>query len=44
MKKSAGGLQSAVSLPLSPGQSLGGGPGGKALGSSVYLDFENLVL
>ena len=45
MKKSAGGLQSSVSPPVGPGQSPdGGGPGGKALGSSVYLGFENLSL
>ena len=44
MKKSAGGLQGAVSLPVGPGQSPGGGPRGEALGSSVYLGFEDLLL
>ena len=44
MKKSAGGLQSTVNPPVGPGQSPGGGPRGKALGSSAYLGFENLLL
>ena len=35
---SAGGLGGTVSPPVGPGQSLGGGPGGKAPGSSP--DFE----
>ena len=38
---SAGGLGVAVMLPVGPGQSPGGGPGGKAPGSSwdlvIYL-------
>ena len=37
MKKSAGGLQNAVSSPVSSGQSTGGGPRGEGLGSSAYL-------
>ena len=41
MKKSAGGLQSAVSPPVGPGKSPGGGLRGDALGSSAYLGFEN---
>ena len=41
MIKSAEGLQSTVSHP---GQSPGGGPRSKAMGSSVYLGFENLLL
>ena len=44
MKKSAGGLQRAVSLPIGPGQSPGGGLRGKAPGSAMYLGFENLLL
>ena len=44
MKKSAGGLESTVSPPVDPGQSLGGGPRGEAPGSSAYLGFENLIL
>ena len=44
IKKSAEGLQSTVSPPVDPGQSPGGGPRDKALGSSAYLDFENLLL
>ena len=44
MMKSAGSLQSAVSPPVGPGQSPGGGPRGKAPGSSAYLGFENLLL
>ena len=44
MKKSAGGLQSTVSPWVGPGQRPGGGPRGEALGSSVYLGFENLLL
>ena len=39
MKKSAGGLQSAVSPPVGPGQSPGRGPRGEAPGISVYLGF-----
>ena len=42
--KSAGDLQSAVSLPVGPGQSPGRGQRGKTLGSSAYLGFENLLL
>ena len=44
MKKSTGGLQSAVNPPVSQGQSPGGGPRGKALRGSVYLGLENLLL
>ena len=44
MKNSVGGLQSAVSPPGGPGQSLVGGPRGEAPGTSVYLGFENLLL
>ena len=44
MKKSAGGVQNAVSLPVCPRKSTGGGPRGKAPGSSAYLGFENLSL
>ena len=44
MKKSAGGLQSAVSLPVGLGQSRDGGTRGEAPGSSGYLGFENLLL
>ena len=44
MKKSTGGLQSAVSPPVDPGQSPGEGPRGEAPGSSVYLGFEHLLL
>ena len=43
MKKSAGGLQSAISPPIVTGQNPGGGPRGKALGSSAYFGFENLL-
>ena len=39
MKKSTGGLQSAVSPPVRPGQSLGGEPRGKPPRSSAYLGF-----
>ena len=42
--KSAGGLQSAISPQIGPGQSPGGGPRDKAPESSTYLDFENLLL
>ena len=38
------GSESAVSPPVGPGQSPVGGPRSKALGSSVYLGFENLLL
>ena len=44
MMKSAGGLQNAVSHPVQPGQSPGGGLTGEASGSSRYLGFENLIL
>ena len=43
-KKSAGGLQSAISPPVGPGQSPDGGSRGEAPGSSAYLGFENLLL
>ena len=44
MKRPTGGLQSAIRPPVGPGQSPGGRPRGEALGSSVYLGFENLLL
>ena len=44
MKKSAGGLQSAVRPPVGPGQSSGGGQRGEAPGRSAHLCFENLLL
>ena len=44
MKESEGGLQNTVRPPVGPGQNLGGGPRGKAPGSSAYLGFENLIL
>ena len=44
MNKSAGGLQSAVSPLVGPGQSHGGGPRDEAVGSSAYLGFENPLL
>ena len=44
MKKSAEGLHSAVSLPIGPGQSPGGGSRDEAPGSSAYFGFENLLL
>ena len=43
MKKSAGDLQSAVSPPVGPGQSPGGGLRGEAPERSTYLGFENLL-
>ena len=36
---SAGRLGAAVSPPVGPGQSLGGGPGGEAPGSSTDFEF-----
>ena len=44
MKKSVGGLQRAVSLPVGPRQSSGGGTRGETPGNSAYLGFENLLL
>ena len=44
MKKSAEGLQNAVSHPIGPGKSPDGGPRRKAPGSSAYLGFENLKI
>ena len=43
MKKSAGGLQNAVSPLIIPRQSPGGGPRCKAPRSLVYLGFESLT-
>ena len=43
-KKSAEDLQSAISLPVGPGQSPDGGLRGKALESLAYLGFKNLLL
>ena len=44
MKKSSGGLESAVSPPVGPGQSPGGEPSSEAPRSSAYLGFENLLI
>ena len=44
MKKSAGGLQSAVSPPVGPGQSPDWGPRCKALEYLAYMGFEYLLL
>ena len=44
MKKSAEGLQSAVSSPVRSGHSPDGGPRGEATGRSVYLGFENVYI
>ena len=43
-EKSAGRLRGVASLPVGPGQSYGGVPGGEAPGRSAYLSFENLLL
>ena len=43
-KKSAGGLQSAVSPPVGLGQNPSGGPRGKALGRSAYMGFEKSLI
>ena len=43
-KNSAGGLHSAISPPIGPGQSPGWGPRGEATGSSAYFGFENILL